>query len=139
MSGTIRGYTPGVMDTIRRRMDQIFDGITRAHGGSFRLAIDTALPPVMNDSALARRMLPSLERAAGAGNVRIIEPASVAEDFSYFANAVPGFFFRLGTRAAGGTTGGHHTPTFQADDLAIPVGVRTMTTLLLDFLAGPAR
>jgi amidohydrolase len=56
------------------------------------------------------------------------------EDFSYFANEVPGFFFRLGQVQPGTTSGGHHTPTFMADDTAIPVGIRAMSALLLDYL-----
>jgi len=56
------------------------------------------------------------------------------EDFAYFANEVPGFFYRLGQVAPGTTSGGHHTPTFMADDASIPVGMRVMSTLLLDYL-----
>lgn len=134
MMGTIRGYSAPVMDSIRRRMDQIMDGVTRAHGGSYRLAVDSALPPVVNDTALARRMLPVLARAAGPDNLVTLEPASVAEDFSYFANTVPGFFFRLGSRPRGGTSGGHHTPNFVADDASIPIGIRAMSELLLAYL-----
>lgn len=136
MMGTIRGYSAPVMDSIRRRMDQIMDGVTRAYGGGYRLVVDSALPPVVNDTALAQRMLPVLARVAGPNNLLALEPASVAEDFSYFANEVPGFFFRLGTRPRGGTSGGHHTPNFLADDAAIPIGIHAMTELLLAYLGG---
>jgi amidohydrolase len=134
LMGTIRGYSAAVMDSIRRRMDAIMDGVTRAYGGRYALAVDSALPVVVNDSALARRMLPVLARAVGERNLMTLEPASVAEDFSYFANAVPGFYFRLGTRPRGGTSGGHHTPTFVADDAAIPVGITAMGALVLAYL-----
>ncbi|HEX2190035.1 MAG TPA: hypothetical protein VHG51_14105, partial [Longimicrobiaceae bacterium] len=56
----------------------------------------------------------------------------------YFANRVPGLFFRLGTVKPGTVSGGHHTPTFMADDASIPVGMRVMSGLLLDYLAGGA-
>jgi amidohydrolase len=134
LMGTIRGYSAAVMDTIRRRMDAIMDGITRAGAGSYRLVVDSALPVVVNDTGLAQRMLPVLRRAAGPGNLRMLEPASVAEDFSYFANAVPGFYYRLGTSPPGARSGPHHSPTFLADDAAVPIGIRTMTELLLAYL-----
>jgi amidohydrolase len=67
-----------------------------------------------------------------------VDPTTGAEDFSYFANAVPGLYFRLGTVKPGTTSGGHHTPTFMADDASIPVGMRVMSGLLLDYLAGGA-
>jgi amidohydrolase len=66
------------------------------------------------------------------------------EDFAYFANVVPGFYFRLGTSKPGTTSGGLHTPTFRGDDTAIAVGVRAMSRVLVDYLqahpaAEPAR
>ena len=58
-----------------------------------------------------------------------------SEDFSYFANEVPGFFFRLGQVKPGTTSGDHHTPTFLADDSSIPVGIKTMSVVILDYLS----
>jgi metal-dependent amidase/aminoacylase/carboxypeptidase family protein len=40
----------------------------------------------------------------------------------------------LGTTPPGQKSGDHHTPTFIADDAAIPIGMRTMTGLVLDYL-----
>ena len=45
-----------------------------------------------------------------------------------------GFFYRLGMVKPGTVSGDHHTPTFLADDSCIPVGVRAMSYLLLDYL-----
>ena len=60
--------------------------------------------------------------------------APASEDFSHFANETPGFFFFLGTVKPGTTSGDHHTPTFMADDGAVPVGMRAMSMVLLDYL-----
>ncbi len=139
MQGTIRYYEEAVGDSIRRRMREIFDGITRASGGSFELEFERGLPVTVNDRPLSERMRPTLERVVGPGNVAVLEPASVSEDFSYFANAVPGFFYRLGTQRPGTVSGGHHTPTFLADDGSLPVGMRVMSAVLLDYLSGAAR
>ena len=48
---------------------------------------------------------------------------------------VPGFFYRLGVVKPGTASGGLHTPTFRADDSAVPVGIRVMSRLLVDYLA----
>lgn len=138
LEGTIRTFDPAVQDTVERRMREIFDGISRAGGGSFTLDINRAYPVTVNDTALAARMRPTLERVAGRGNVVPVDPTTGAEDFSYFANAVPGLYFRLGSVKPGTVSGGHHTPTFMADDASIPVGMRVMSGLLLDYLAGGA-
>jgi amidohydrolase len=138
LEGTIRTFDPAVQDTVERRMREIFDGISRAGGGSFTLDINRAYPVTVNDTVLAARMRPTMERVAGRENVVRVDPTTGAEDFSYFANAVPGLYFRLGSVKPGTVSGGHHTPTFMADDASIPVGMRVMSGLLLDYLAGGA-
>jgi amidohydrolase len=134
MEGTVRTYSTAVQDDVERRMREILAGITAASGGSFELIYDRGSPPVINDPALTDRMLPTIQRIIGAENVRKLEPAMVGEDFSYFANEVPGLYFRLGVQTPGTTSGDHHTPTFQADDASIPIGMRVMAGLILDYL-----
>ena len=134
MEGTVRTYNPDVRDAVERRMGEILAGITAAGGGSYELDYDRGTPATINDPALAAQMLPTLNRLLGEQNVLDLEPTMGGEDFAYFANEVPGFFFRLGQVEPGGRSGGHHTPDFQADNSAVPVGIRAMTHLLLDYL-----
>lgn len=134
MEGTVRTYNPDVRDAVERRMGEILAGITTAGGGSYELEYDRGTPATINDPALAAQMLPTLRRVVGEDNVLDLDPTMGGEDFAYFANEVPGFFFRLGQVLPGGRSGGHHTPDFQADNSAVPVGIRAMTNLLLDYL-----
>jgi len=134
LEGTVRTYSPDVRDTVERRMDEILGGITAAAGGSYELDYDRGTPATINDLALTERMAPTLGRVVGAENVEVLDPVMGGEDFAYFANEIPGFFFRLGMVAPGVESGGHHTPTFQADDTSVPIGMRAMSNLLLDYL-----
>jgi amidohydrolase len=134
MEGTVRTYSTAVQDEVERRMREILAGVAAAGGGSFDLTYERGSPPVINDVALTERMVPTIQRIIGGANVHRIEAAMVGEDFSYFANEVPGLFYRLGVQKPGTVSGDHHTPTFQADDAAIPIGIRVMTGLLLDYL-----
>ena len=136
LEGTVRTYNPDVRDAVERRMGEILAGITTAGGGTFELDYDRGTPATINDPDLGARMLPTLERVVGAENVLELDPTMGGEDFAYFANEVPGFYFRLGQVLPGGTSGGHHTPDFQADNSAVPVGIRAMSNLLLDYLKG---
>jgi amidohydrolase len=139
MQGTVRTFDPAVQDEVERRMREILDGVTRAGGGSFELDYQRGTPVTVNNPELSARLRPTLDRLMGPGNVSEIPPTTGAEDFSFFANEVPGFFYRLGTVAPGTTSGDHHTPTFMADDASIPIGMRVMTGLVLDYLnAGAA-
>ena len=135
LEGTVRTYNPDVRDEVERRMGEILAGITAAGGGTFGLDYDRGTPATINDPELGAEMLPTLERVVGAENVVTLDPTMGGEDFAYYANEVPGFFFRLGQVGPWGTSGGHHTPDFQADNAAVPVGIRAMTNLLLDYLS----
>lgn len=134
MEGTVRTYNEEVRDGVERRMREILEGITKAYGGSFTLEYDRGSPATINDTKLAERMLPTLVRVLGKENVITRDPTMGGEDFSYYANEIPGFFYFLGQVKPGTTSGSHHTPDFQADDSCIAVGMRTMSNLLLDYL-----
>ena len=118
------------------RLRAILEGVTEANGATGEVVrYERGAPATMNDAALTRASVPALERAVGKAKVTRIPPAMGSEDFSFFANQVPGFYYRLGQVKPGTTTGDHHTPTFLADDGAIPVGVKAMSYLVYDYLA----
>lgn len=136
LEGTIRTFDDSTQDVIEQRMREIFEGITRAAGASYEITFDRSHPVTVNDSALASRFRPVLDRVAGAGRVRIVPPLTGAEDFSYFARQVPGFYFMIGAVPPGRGSGGHHTPTFYADDGTVPIAMRIMAALVLEALSG---
>lgn len=49
-----------------------------------------------NDEKLMKLMLPALEKTAGKENVVLIPAITGAEDFSFFAQEVPGLYFFVG-------------------------------------------
>ena len=135
LEGTVRTYKEEIRDEVERRMREILDGITRAGGATFELDYQRNAPATVNDPALTRAVQPLLERILGAGNVKLVEPTMGGEDFAYFANQVPGFYYRLGVLKPGTVSGGLHTPDFRADDGAVSVGIRTMARLVADYLS----
>ena len=139
LEGTVRTYDPAVRDTVERRMNEILDGLTRAAGGSFELDYERGSPATINDPELTLQMVPTLQRVLGHDRVLEIEPTMGGEDFAFFANEVPGFYFRLGTVDPERGSGGHHTPDFMADDASVPIGIRAMSSILVDYLEQAAR
>jgi amidohydrolase len=134
LEGTVRTYNPEIRDEVERRMREILDGTTKAAGATFEMEYRRNAPATINDPALTQKVRPILERILGPENVKTAEPSMAGEDFAYFANQVPGFFFRLGVVKPGTTSGGLHTPTFRGDDSAVPVGMRVLSRLLVDYL-----
>jgi len=134
LEGTVRTYDANTRDLIERRMSEILKGITEGDGGSFDIDYERGSPATINNLQLTERVVPSLAKVVGQDNVVVLPPTMGGEDFSFFANEVPGFYYRLGTVDPKKGSGGHHTPTFRADDKAIPIGIEAMTTLILDYL-----
>ena len=83
-------------------------------------------------------MLPTLKRVAGAENVSIQPPVTAAEDFSFFAQKAPGLFVFLGSNRKGvdpTTAPVNHSPLFEVDEGVLPLGVRTLANLAIDYLS----
>ena len=83
-------------------------------------------------------MLPTLKRINGEDNFSIIDAVTGAEDFSFYQEKVPGLYFYIGGTPKGTdpiSVADHHTPDFYVDSAAIPVGVRSMIGLTLDYFS----
>jgi amidohydrolase len=136
LTGTIRTFRPEMSTLAEERLGAILAGVTQANGATGEvLRYERGAPATINDTTLTRAAVPALERAVGKDRVKQIPPAMGSEDFSFFANEVPGFFYRLGQVKSGTTSGDHHTPTFLADDGSVPVGVKAMSYLVYEYLA----
>ena len=82
-------------------------------------------------------MRPTLERLYGEANVLEAPRITGAEDFSFYQEEVPGFFFFIGGRPADVPASEaipNHSPRFYVDEEALLPGVRAMTTLAMDYL-----
>ncbi len=134
LEGTVRTYDSEVRDTIERRMDEVLKGITAAGGGTYEFNYYRGVPATINDPRLSRLMIPTLETVLGKPNALEIPPVMGAEDFSYYAQEVPGFFFFLGVLKEGTESGPAHSPTMRADDSAVAVGMRAMSNLVVDYM-----
>ncbi|MFT4247763.1 MAG: amidohydrolase [Pseudomonas sp.] len=137
--GTLRTFDPAVREDVIARFRRTAEDFAHAGGGSAELQVIDNAPATVNDPALARRVTPSLQRAVGAGNVIEMPLVTVAEDFSQFANVVPGAYFFVGTTPAGqdpATMPINHSPKYAPDEAALEVGSRAMLQVALDYLEG---
>jgi len=135
MVGTIRTLNPDTRELVHERVRRMAENIAEANGAEAEVTIDLGYPVTVNDPSLTRRMVPSLERVVGDG-LTVMNPLTGAEDFSYFAEEVPGMFIGLGVAADDPSlVHPNHSPYFYADERALPIGVRAMATLAVDFLS----
>jgi amidohydrolase len=140
--GTVRTFDEAVRKEIHARMKKTAEGIAQSAGATADVQIEFGYPVTSNDIGLTARMLPTLQRAAGAKNVAEHSATTASEDFSRYAQKVPGLFVTLGVTPPTKdwrTAAPNHSPLFEADEAALPVGVRVMSSLALDYLAGASR
>jgi len=137
--GTLRTFDAAVREDVIARLRRTAEDYAHAAGASAELQVVNNAPATINDPALTRRVLPSLQRAAGEARVKESAMVTVAEDFSQFANTVPGFYFFVGSTAAGidpAKAPINHSPQFLLDEGALEVGTKTMLQVALDYLHG---
>jgi amidohydrolase len=134
LEGTIRTFDAATRIDIHKRIRRTATNIAEAAGATADVVIDQGYGVTRNDPNLFQQMSPTLERVAGD---RFIEASqtTTAEDFSYFANEVPGLFLFLGVAPDDPTLiYPNHSPRFYADERALPVGVEALTSMTLDYM-----
>jgi amidohydrolase len=135
MEGTVRTLTKDGPAFVRERMEAILKGITSAYGASYALDYKEGASVTWNDPALTAASRPALEAIVGKGQVVTPPPQMGAEDFSYYQARTPGVFFFLGVaNPKKNITAMIHTEYFDLDEDALPIGVRAMSTVVLDAL-----
>jgi amidohydrolase len=136
MVGTIRTLNSDTRTLVHERVRRIAESVAIANGAEAEVTLGLGYPVTVNDPALTTRMVPSLQRIVGQG-AAVMPPATGAEDFSYFAQEVPGFVIGLGVGSDDPSlVHPNHSPLFYADERALPIGVRAMASLAVDFLSG---
>ena len=135
MVGTLRTLDLGMKEHIQQRMTEMVIGLGNSYGGKATIEFSKGYPITYNDPQLVAQMLPSLQKVAGKDNVQLHKATTGAEDFSFFQEKVPGFYFFIGVRSLKNTTTyPHHTPDFKIDESGLLLGVKAFTQLTIDFL-----
>ena len=134
--GTIRSLDYDMRDNIKKRIIELSQGIAESYGGNAIVEIDDGADITYNDPDMMNKMLPSIKKSAGSDNVILSNAKTLAEDYAYYLNEIPGFLFELGAYNTNETreAPAHHTPDFFIDDNSMLLGVKVMTNLALDFL-----
>ena len=138
MLGTLRALSNADEKMLIERVKTIATKTAEANGATAEVKIPYSnhYPVTYNNPELTAKMLPTLEGVAGKSNVLLRPPVTGAEDFSFFAQKVPGLFFFLGGMPKGGDplkAPAHHTPDFYIDESGFTLGVKALCDLTLDY------
>jgi amidohydrolase len=138
LEGTIRAFDEKQRDELHEHVKRISEMIAKAGGAKADVHIHRWYDVTVNHPELTEWSVPSLSRVAGEKQVAVIDKQCGAEDFSFFQKEVPGFFYFIGCTPAGrdpSTAAPNHSPRFFVDESCLPLGMKSLATLALDWLA----
>lgn len=139
MMGTIRALSADDERMLIERIRTIATKTAESAGAvaEVKIPFSVRYPVTYNDPALTEKMLPSLMKTAGAGNVVLVPAETGAEDFSYYQEKAPGLYIFLGGMPKGKdpkTAASHHTPDFFIDESGFSLGVKALSNLAIDYM-----
>ena len=141
LSGTIRTFDPNVRAQVHEKIERIVTQVAQSQGATATVEIDSGVPVTYNHAELTSQLRPTLEAVYGSDNVSLPPLITGAEDFSFFQEQVPGFFFFIGGRpndVPAKMAIPNHSPFFYVDESALPLGVHAMSRLAVDYLRAGA-
>lgn len=136
MAGTIRTLDSNMQKDVHEKIKTTAEKIAESMGATAEVSIETKTLVTYNTPELVKKMLPSLEKAAGKEYVIENEWVTGAEDFSFYGEKAPAFFFFVGGMPKGKDpkdAAPHHTPDFFIDDSRLDVGVKAFCNIVFDY------
>lgn len=120
--GTVRSLSDDVLDRMLERMETIVASTAMAYECSAEVVWGSRIPAVWNSPQMATEALACVERSGC--SMANAAPTLVGEDFSYYRQYVPSFYFWIGSRTPGAEVHELHAPDYFVDDSAIPYAVQ---------------
>lgn len=129
--GTIRTLKAETRAMAEREFRRIVSGVADAMGARAEIQWDTGYPVTENHPEPTERFRRIARDALGPAQVLEREhPTMGGEDFSFYGRHVPACFFFLGLRPVGIPAYPNlHTPEFDFNDDALPIGIEMMVRL----------
>ncbi len=136
MLGTVRTFSDADEKLFYDKIKLIVSKTAESNGATAEVIIpySSKYPVTFNDTSLVRKMLPSLQKTVGANNTILVSAKTGSEDFSFYQQKAPGFFFNLGSMPPNAKPTSHHTPDFFLDESSFKLGVNAFTNMVLDYM-----
>ncbi len=127
LRGTLRTFDSDLRDQLIRRLRELSEGTCTAFGAECEFIFKEHYPTLVNDPAMADFVADIAGEIVGPENVDRTLTSMGGEDMSYYLERVPGMFLFLGAGNEGrGTVHPHHSPHFDFDEEAMPIGAEIL-------------
>ncbi|XP_031117451.1 IAA-amino acid hydrolase ILR1-like 4 [Ipomoea triloba] len=138
IGGTFRAFSKHNLFQLKQRIEEVITrqaGVQRCNA-SVKFSEKSFYPPTVNDEALHHHFWSVAERLLGAKNIVEKKPLMGAEDFSFFAEAVPGYFYFVGmaNETRGENVFSSHSPFFELNEDVLPYGAALQASVAATYL-----
>ena len=139
ITGTLRSTSRNTRDSVLNSIRQVCTGIAAATGNTIDVLYRCPLGSVVNDVTVMSAIEAASIQVLGGENIVIIDrPSMGGEDFAVYIEHVRGAQFRLGCAGPRGDWPLLHSPVFDVEEAAIPLGARIMArTAMMLAMIGP--
>ena len=135
--GSIRSFQEETRQMMFQRIDAIARNIGKGLGVEAEVEIHEGVPPCESHPDASGVLQRAAAAVAGADNVLWLPARTGSEDFALFTQRIPGAMMRIGCRnEERGIIHPAHSPHFDLDETALPLGVEVFYRAIGDFLAG---
>ena len=134
LKGTMRAASNLAITELADKVEQAARSTAAAHGATAAMTIDSVVPAVVNDAAVARDVAAAAAEVVGEERVGSVEPFAYGDDVSEFINRIPGTYFLLGAGSSSKQYATHHHPEFDFDERCLEIGVAIMANAALSYL-----
>src|SRR5436190_2487879 len=135
--GTIRTLDSKMRLDVHEKIKRVAANIAEANGAKAETVIEEKTLVTFNDPSLLKKLIPSLENAAGKDNVSERNWVTGAEDFSYYGLKAPAVFLYLGGMPKGNDPlkePAHHTADFFVDESGMKTGIKAFCNIVFDYM-----
>ena len=124
VSGTSRCFSPETQAILDRRMSELAEGLAKLHGATAVFEQRWGTTPLVNHPEQTVVAAAAARTLVGDGAVETnATPVTGGEDFAFMLEAKPGAFIFIGNGLGpDGVAHGLHTPKYDFNDAAIPLG-----------------
>jgi amidohydrolase len=139
MIGTVRTFESAQREVVMDRLKRLVENTAIASGATAGFEVGhEGYPVLVNNPELTQKMLPTLKAVAGDAHLVMLPLITASEDFAFFAQRVPGLYINVGITPRDKNPASappNHSPLFYIDETGLPIGVRALAQLAVDYLS----
>ncbi|GAA0729016.1 M20 family metallopeptidase [Clostridium malenominatum] len=135
LGGCNRSFTQESREAMAKWMETMIKSTCEAYGCEYEFNYDFMCSPTINDENIVKLVKETVSKLIGEENLIPMAKVMGSEDFSEYAQRVPGALMFLGGRnEEKNCCYSHHSNFFDIDEDAMPIGAATYAQVALDYL-----